>query len=77
MGECLERKGVTSGFMGILKAFNIYIYAGHENHERKIRMVGGYTDWIKCEVGVKQGCVLSHTLFAIYIADLGGGISKG
>jgi hypothetical protein len=33
--------------------------------------VGGYTEWIKCERGVKQGCILSPMPFVLYIAQLG------
>ena len=32
--------------------------------------VGGLTEWILCKIGMKQGCVLSPILFALFVAEL-------
>ena len=32
--------------------------------------MGGLTEWILCKIGMKQGCVLSPILFALFVAEL-------
>ncbi len=42
----------------------------YENVLCAVRVNGIYTDWFAVDLGVKQGCILSLTLFSIYINDL-------
>ena len=46
------------------------IQALYKDHRRKIATPWGDTEWEECQRGLKQGCVLSPILFALYIADL-------
>jgi hypothetical protein len=62
--SCLEKKGLGGKFLNIVKEL-------YKDHSRRVRTVGGMTDWIRCNKGVKQGCVLSPMLFALYVADIG------
>ena len=36
----------------------------------RLRRVGGLSEFIQSTIGVKQGCLLSPTLFGIYIDEL-------
>ena len=44
----------------------------HENIISKYKNIEGYSKEINCNIGVKQGCSLSATLFGIYINKLEG-----
>ncbi len=62
--KCLEARGIKGKSNRIIQSL-------YEGHKRKVSTIGGPTDWIDCGVGVKQGCVLSPILFAIYVAEIG------
>ena len=38
---------------------------------KKVEVNNELTDWLNSEIGVRQGCVLSHILFAMYIQQFG------
>ena len=60
----MEKLGITGKCLNIIKSL-------YKDHTRKVKTQGGYSEWIKCDRGVKQGCVLSPLLFALYIAGIG------
>ena len=41
----------------------------YENVRCTVRVNDRHTPWFSVDCGVKQGCLLSHTLFAAYIND--------
>ncbi len=57
---------------------NIYfaVKTIYENVACGVRINGIYTDWFAVDLGVKQGCILSPTLFSIYINDLAKAIKE-
>ena len=61
--EVLRKLGFGEKVVGIL----IRLYNGHK---RRVQTIAGLTDWILCTIGLKQGCVLSPLLFALFMAEL-------
>ena len=61
--EVLRRLGIGEKLVRLL----IGLYSGHS---RRVSAIAGLTEWILCQIGVKQGCVLSPILFALFIAEL-------
>ena len=47
----------------------------YENVECAVRINGELSSWFGVNNGVKQGCLLSPTLFAVYLNDLAEGIN--
>ena len=61
--EVLAHLGFGGKFLRIVEGL-------YNNHKRKIKVGATLTDFIDCNIGVKQGCVLSPILFAIYMIEL-------
>jgi len=68
--KVLESMGFEGSLVAILKAL-------YNNHRRKVQTAKGLTNWIECERGVKQGCVLSPLLFNIFLSELGTRLGEG
>ncbi len=68
----LESKGLGGKFMRVVQGL-------YKNHRKCIQVPGGSTNWIQCERGVRQGCVLSPLLFACLwsgLMALGGAVES-
>lgn len=44
--------------------------------ESLVRIGGMYTDWFRCQLGVRQGDNLSPILFPFFIQDLAKGVKR-
>ena len=65
--DCLMYKLANIGICGpMYKA----IKSLYDNVLCSVRVNGAHTEWFDVELGVKQGCILSPTLFSIFINDL-------
>ena len=61
--ETLQKEGVSGKLAGIIKAmYNSLLSC--------VRMNNEYTDFFECPNGIRQGCVLSSTLFCLFINQL-------
>ena len=59
----LRSMGVEGKMWRVVRGF-------YRKYEVAVRVQGTCTDWYEEEMGVREGCVLSPLLFAIYINDL-------
>eukprot|EP00745_Piridium_sociabile_P025181 TRINITY_DN39889_c0_g1_i10.p1 TRINITY_DN39889_c0_g1~~TRINITY_DN39889_c0_g1_i10.p1 ORF type:complete len:335 (-),score=31.35 TRINITY_DN39889_c0_g1_i10:148-1152(-) len=61
--ECIRNEGVKGKFFASLSAM-------YESLLSCIRVNGHLSEYFECPVGVRQGCVLSPTLFSLFINQL-------
>jgi len=61
--NCLQKTGIGGKTIRVIQS----LYKGHR---RRVRTAGGNTKWAECNRGLKQGCVLSPLLFALFVAEL-------
>ncbi len=59
----LNRMGVPETFLSALKSL-------YQNVECTVKINGNLTDWFPVNIGLKQGCMLSPSLFNLYINGL-------
>ena len=59
----IESVGVKGNFLSIIKSM-------YEDDSSAIKKDGLVTESFRCYSGVKQGCMLSPTLFNLYLSDL-------
>ncbi len=61
--DIMEEKKLGGKLLRMLKEV-------YRDQKRKIRTIGGWTDWVKTKKGLRQGSVFSPILFALYIDDI-------
>ena len=59
----LMNNGVHGRVLKVLKSM-------YKSLESCVRTPGGITDYFKCSIGTRQGCMLSPTLFSLYVGEL-------
>ena len=65
LGRVLEKIGLSAKIVNIVQSLYVDI------QELSIYKLGDVeTDWVKSERGVRQGCILSPTLFSLYTEKL-------
>lgn len=67
--ETLQREGINGKFFCILKSM-------YEQLKSCVRVGGKFTDFFECHKGVRQGCVLSPSLFSLFINRLAEHVSE-
>ena len=67
--DILQQEGISGKFFNILKSM-------YNSLQSCVRVDRNYSDFFSCRKGVRQGCVLSPTLFSIFINQLASHISE-
>ena len=67
--RALCRTGVSSTFVNAIKAI-------YQKVISCVRMSNEFTDMFECPRGLRQGCVLSPTLFSVIINELATKVSE-
>ena len=62
--KCLEKLGFGGKTLDMIKAL-------YENTQQRVCLSWGNTKWFQSDIGLKQGCVLSPLLFALYLKTSG------
>ena len=71
--DCLWFKLLKIGIHGdFLKA----VQSLYKSVSCTVKINNNFTEWFKVNMGVKQGCVLSPTLFSVYVIDLANEINN-
>ena len=65
----IEKAGINGKFLSVLSSMYL-------NDCSAIKQNGYITETFKCRVGVKQGCMLSPTLFNLFLSDLPDTLNK-
>ena len=67
--ECVRNEGVTGRFFGSLRAmYNSLLSC--------IKIDGQCSEFFECPIGVRQGCVMSPTLFSMFINQISSNLSE-
>ena len=61
--EAIQKEGVNGNFLNAIKSM-------YSSLMSCVRNGNDYSEFFECPVGVRQGCVLSPTLFSIFINEL-------
>ena len=61
--KVLEKIGLSNKVVNVIRSM-------YENTRAKYRLGSIETDWVLSERGVRQGCILSPTLFSLYTEEL-------
>lgn len=59
----LMKKGVHGKVLNVLRSM-------YSSLESCVRTPGGITEFFKCSIGTRQGCMLSPCLFSLYVGEL-------
>ena len=62
--------------LGVPKEYRVVVHKLYEWVRAKIKTKEGMSECFSSDIGVKQGCTLSHTLFALYIDNIEEWISN-
>jgi hypothetical protein len=68
--SCVFRGQAQSLLHGVRGKFLTAIQSLYNEVKCTVRVNNDLTPWFNVEAGVKQGCILSPTLFSVYINDL-------
>ena len=61
--DSLSRKNIDGKFLNALKSM-------YSNLTSCIRLPNGYTEFFKCNIGTRQGCIGSPLIFSLFINDI-------